>query len=118
MRKTPSKDLCAKLLAQRIGRERGVTAQVLSAQLSVPTRALRTLISELRSEGMPICGHPTTGYYIAETAAELQSTCDFLRSRALHSLVLESRLRKCSLAQLIGQLQLELDSQPTDEVTV
>lgn len=90
---------------------------LLSAQLSVPTRALRTLISELRSEGMPICGHPTTGYYIAETAAELQSTCDFLRSRALHSLVLESRLRKCSLAQLIGQLQLELDSQPT-EVTV
>jgi hypothetical protein len=107
---TQLKDLLAKLLALRIGARNGITAERLAVMLVVTPRTLRTLISDLRNEGMAICGHPTTGYYIAETAEELQTTCDFLRSRALRSLYLESRLRKVPLAQLIGQLQLELNT--------
>ena len=105
---TPSKDLLTKLLAMRIGAARGVDARTLANMLAIEPRQIRSLITELREEGMPICGHPSTGYYIAETPAELQATCDFLRSRALKSLVLESRLRKVPLATLIGQLSLDL----------
>lgn len=106
---TNLKDLLAKRLAQRIGQAHGITAEQLATDMVILPRRLRALISELRLDGMPICGHPATGYYIAETPEELQSTCDFLRSRALHSLFLESRLRKQPLAQLIGQMQLDLE---------
>lgn len=105
---SPLKTMLAKLLALRVGKASGVTADRLASMMAVEPRHLRTLITELRNDGMAICGHPSTGYYIAETAEELQATCDFLRSRALKSLFLESRLRKVPLAQLIGQMQLDL----------
>lgn len=106
---TPLKDMLAKLLALRIGARNGATAKRLAQMLVVNERTLRNLITELRSEGMAICGTPETGYFTAETAEELQETCTFLRSRALRSLYLESRLKKIPLAQLLGQMQLELE---------
>lgn len=105
---TPLKDMLAKLLALRIGASRGITAKRLAQMLVVNERTLRNLITELREDGMAICGTPESGYFVAETAEELQHTCAFLRSRALRSLHLEARLKNIPLAQLLGQMALEL----------
>lgn len=106
---TPLKDMLAKLLALRIGARNGITAKRLAVMLVVTERNLRTLITQLRQDGMAICGTPESGYFVAETAEELQHTCAFLRSRALRSLHLEARLKKVPLAQLIGQMALDLE---------
>jgi hypothetical protein len=75
-------------------------------------RAVRKLVTELRLEGHAICAHPTSGYFLAETAEELEETCHFLRSRALSSLKAESRLRKLSMAELLGQFTLTDEGSP------
>lgn len=94
------------LLSRHIGKGNGIGVKQLAQQLDTPERTVRKLVSELRDEGHAVCGTPADGYYIAATADELQHTCDFLRSRAMHSLTLESRLRKIPLTDLIGQLHL------------
>lgn len=101
-------------LSRHIGRERGVRVDRLVAEITgellpdpAGERRVRSIISELREEGMPICARPETGYYLAETAEDVEECCRFLRSRAMHSLVLESRLRKIPLPELLGQLRLE-----------
>lgn len=94
------------VLSQRIGRDRGISAQALANRLDCPERQVRQLVTEAREEGHAVCGTPAHGYFIAETAEELEETCAFLRNRSMHSLVLEARLRKIPLADLVGQLKL------------
>lgn len=94
------------IMARHIGRGKGITANGLALQLGIPERQVRCRISELREEGIAICGHPGAGYFIAATPEELEETCQFLRSRALHSLMLESKLRNVPLPDLLGQLKL------------
>lgn len=93
-------------LAAHRGRDKGISADALAKLLKVTTRQLRKLISDARQDGTAICGHPSTGYFIAETPAELDESCAFLRQRALHSLKLESVLRGVPMPTLLGQLQL------------
>jgi len=95
------------LLEAHIGRDRGVTAKAITEALQTTERTVRELVTELRLEGIAVCGTPTDGYFIAATAEELEETCAFLRSRAMHSLVLESKLRHVPLPDLIGQLRLK-----------
>jgi biotin operon repressor len=94
-------------LQQHQGAANGITAEALAAVLDTTKRHIRTLVSELRLEGIAVCGHPKTGYFIAANDAEIEDTCKFLRSRALHSLTLESRLRKVTLPDLLGQMRLK-----------
>jgi DNA-binding transcriptional regulator LsrR (DeoR family) len=94
-------------MAHHIGKGRGIRAAELSAQLGIPDRQVRFLVSEAREEGIAICGTPATGYYVASSSEELQETLDFLKERALHSLHLASRLSKITMADLVGQLHLE-----------
>lgn len=94
-------------LQGHLGSDQGITAEQLAAQCETTKRAVRSAVTELRLEGVGICGHPKTGYYIAANDEEIEATCAFLRSRALHSLTLESRLRKCTLPDLLGQLHLK-----------
>lgn len=101
-----SKTELANILARHTGRENGITANNLAGLLQALPRTVRSLVSDLRMEGMAVCGHPTTGYYIAATAEELDETCKFLRRRALHSLTLESKLRNVPMEDLVGQLHL------------
>lgn len=96
----------AAALQRHIGATNGIRADDLAAELHVPVRHLRDLITALREEGTAICGKPETGYYIAANAEELEETCQFLRSRAMHSLHLEARLRRIPLPDLLGQLKL------------
>lgn len=100
-------DLLMKL-QQHIGRSAGINAAALAAALMhIPTRQVRTLVTELRMEGYAICGYPGEGYYIAANAAELEETCQFLRGRAMHSLSAEAALRRIPMADLLGQMRLK-----------
>lgn len=94
------------VLAFHHGRDRGISAEQLEKVTGVPQRRLRVLISELREEGLAICGKPETGYFMATSADELDESCQFLRHRAMRSLQLEARMRKISLPELVGQLKL------------
>ena len=93
-------------LSGHIGKGRGITARHLAGRIDSPERNVRLLVTELRSDGVAVCGTPRDGYYIAETAEELEETCNFLRGRAMCSLVIEATLRKVPLADLLGQLKL------------
>jgi hypothetical protein len=78
------------------------------------TRKLRTLITELRREGVPICSVSTAsggGYYLASVGSELDDYCKRVRQRALKLLKMESNLRKISMPKLLHQIQLNLDTE-------
>ena len=92
------------LAARHSGREKGITARRLARLAGVTERTLRLLISAARDEGIAIAGTPSTGYYIATEPQEVEECCRFLRARAMHSLVIEARLRKVAMPELLGQL--------------
>lgn len=93
-------------LAGHIGAGRGIHVIDLARDLGVRRRLIRASVSRLRNDGIAVCATPREGYYLAATEEELARSCEFLRARALHSLTLESRLRKIPLPDLIGQLKL------------
>lgn len=99
-------DLSA-ILMRHLGRGNGITAKQLAAQLDVPPRWIRHLITELREDGVAVCGHPSSGYFIAENDAELEETCEFLYHRAMHSLSLIAKFKNVALPELRGQLRLK-----------
>lgn len=94
-------------LAPHVGKRAGIAVKALADALNTSPRQIRKLVTELRLEGIAVCGHPKTGYFIAAEAGELEDTCKFLRSRALHSLTLESKLRHVPLPDLLGQMHLK-----------
>lgn len=95
------------VLSQHIGRDAGISVDLLANLTGMHPRLIRTCVSQLRGDGIAICGHPTSGYYIAKTAEEIEETCQFLRTRAMHSLLLEAKLRRLPLPDLLGQLRLK-----------
>ena len=94
-------------LQRHIGEANGITAAALATELGVEKRRVRALVTELRLDGTAVCGHPKTGYFIAATGEEIEATCQFLRARAMHSLTLESAMRKTTLGELLGQMRLK-----------
>lgn len=107
MSAAPNKAHLAAYLQLHIGKDRGITAAAIAVALGCNERQVRLMVTELREDGVAVCGHPASGYFIAATPGELEETCAFLRSRAMHSLVLESKLRHVPLPDLIGQLRLK-----------
>lgn len=114
MSSTPiSRDAVLQALSRHIGKARGISATDLVREITqdllcdaAAERLLRSCVSELRGEGIAVCAHPKLGYFIAETPDEVELCCQFLRSRAMHSLSLESKLRKIPLPDLLGQLRV------------
>lgn len=94
------------ILSCHIGKGNGIRVNRLAVMLSTKERHVRTLVTELRNEGHAICGTPKDGYYIAANPDELEQTCKLLRDRSMHSLRLESRLRRIPLPDLLGQLHV------------
>lgn len=107
-----TRDMLLVALREHIGRARGVTVTALAREvLGVePTRGderlVRKLVVELRLEGHHVCAHPASGYYLAETADELDDTLAFLRDRALSSLQQIAAMKRVSVPDLWGQLRL------------
>ncbi|MEW6314322.1 MAG: hypothetical protein AB1513_09835 [Pseudomonadota bacterium] len=101
-----TKDDLLALLSQHIGAENGLPAQCFAVMLGIHERQIRKFVTELRENGVAVCGTPQDGYFIAATAEELEATCQFLRSRSMHTLRLEACMRKLPMPDLIGQLKL------------
>lgn len=74
-------------------------------------RPLRSLITELRRDGVAICSSNSKnsgGYWLASAGSELNDYCQKLRIRALKVLGMEAKIRKMTLPDLMGQVQLDL----------
>lgn len=112
MHTTPKLDAMAILVLHHLqshkGKRQGISAAALSQATGLPERPQRSAISLLREAGHAVVGTPDSGYYMAQNADELNECCAFLRSRSMHSLVIEARLKKLSLPALLGQIGLEL----------
>lgn len=99
-------------LRDHIGRRKGVTAAALCRQVlgrepdGGDERQLRDVVTELRRAGHHVCAHPSDGYYLAETAEELDATCAFLYGRAMSALEQIAAMRRVSVPDLRGQLKL------------
>jgi hypothetical protein len=108
------------VLANHIGAANGVTITQLAIECAgtvvrteshetlAQQRHLRKLVEELRIEGHHICASPSRGYYMAETTDELEDTCAFLFTRAMTSLRQVSAMKRISLPDLAGQLNMRL----------
>lgn len=100
-------DVLAKL-ATHIGKRNPIGGEDLARQLGIPSRMLRKHITTLINvDGIGICGHPATGYYIASSPDELENTINFHKGRALHELKKASSLSGLPLEELLGQMHLE-----------
>lgn len=75
------------------GQHNGKDVKTLAFEVGTTERAIRQLVDDLIESGVPVCAHPKTGYYIPETEAEVQATCQWLHGRAVHTLGKISRLR-------------------------
>lgn len=93
-------------MAPHQGRDKGIASQDLADALGMNRRRMRKVISDARCEGVLICGHPKVGYWMPATAEELRMATAFLETRALHSLMLLSRMRGLGMPELLGQLRL------------
>jgi hypothetical protein len=76
------------------------------------TRALRTAITKLREEGVPVCSVATSyggGYYLAAAGSELAGYLRRSERRALLILMRNSRIKKISLPEYLGQMKLDME---------
>ena len=94
------------LTTHHVGAESGISAQALARAAGVPERSVRYAVEAARAAGHGICAHPANGYFMPASAAEIERTCQFLRARALTSLVQVAALNKISLKAAIGQLEI------------
>ncbi|BBO74428.1 hypothetical protein DSCW_18450 [Desulfosarcina widdelii] len=77
------------------------------------TKALRRIITELRSTGMAICSEVSStngGYWLAASDSEIRAYCEKHKKRALGILSRIAKIRKISLPEYLGQMQLELEA--------
>ena len=104
-------------LTQHIGKDNGITVADLAMKCidGMPCkgdeRMVRKVIEELRLKGHHICAHPSTGYYVAVTDDDLNDTCVYLYKRAMTSLTQVAAMKRISLPDLAGQLNLQLHNQ-------
>jgi len=108
---TPS--LVLDVLGDHVGPDNGISARDLVAKVCHVTtaageRQLRKVIEQLRLAGHAVAAHPSTGYFLAKTDADLDGTCEFLYARAMTSLAQVAALRRVALPDLRGQLRLSL----------
>ena len=76
------------------------------------TRALRTTITKLREDGVPICSVATSsggGYYLAAAGSELAAYLRRTERRALKMLHRNARIKKISLPDYLGQMKLNME---------
>lgn len=107
------------VLAMHVGREHAIDmgdlytrvfGRMVSHKIN-DSRDIRKLITALRRKGIPIGSTSKRdggGYYLVRASSELDEYCSALRKRALRALVMEARLRKMSMPELLGQMQMNL----------
>jgi hypothetical protein len=102
-------------LKELIGARRGKTNAIPRAKLmelfdGLCERDVRRAIKHLVMEhGVPIAsGHG--GYFTPVTPEEIDQACRYYHGYAMACLTVESRLRGCSLPELVGQIEMEFNS--------
>jgi len=102
-------------LVELLGARRGAANAITRAQLQecldgVCDRKMRMAIKHLKDEhGVPIASGPS-GYYTPVTPEEVKKTCDYYHSYAMSMLSSESRLRGCSLPDIVNQLKIDFEN--------
>ncbi len=103
-------------LVELIGARRGAGNAIPRENLCealdyVGERAIRQAIKHLVTEhGVAIASGPE-GYYTPVTPEELARCCDYYHSYAMSCLTVESRLRKVSMPELLGQIRMQFAEQ-------
>lgn len=75
-------------------------------------RAIKHLVME---HGIPIAS-TCSGYFTPVTPDEIVRASKYYHSYAMACLTAESRLRKCSMADLIGQIKLNFTAESAENV--
>jgi hypothetical protein len=112
-----------KVLAHHHGRARAISMRALyeavfGGQLNDKingSRKLRTLVTSLRREGIPICSTADSnggGYYLVSGSSDLMDYAKRLRIAGLKKLAIAARLEKKSLPELLGQISVALAREP------
>ena len=110
------------ILSRHVGQERSIDMGELYSRVFGEsythkinhTRRLRTIITALRQKGIPIGSTAAKnggGYYLVRAGSELDEYCGRLRRAALNKLALESKLRKLSLPELLGEMQFNFTAE-------
>jgi hypothetical protein len=100
-------------LTRHVGREAGVTARELVVEIcgawsAGAERELREVVVELRTQGIAVCAHPASGYFIARDQAELQLCINFLVERIRTTAGQVRQLQRLAKPDLHGQRRLML----------
>jgi len=77
------------------------------------TRKLRTLVTEMRREGVAICSTAFSvggGYYLAAGGSELKDYLRRTKVQALKKLARVAKIQRVSLPELLGQMRLEMEA--------
>jgi hypothetical protein len=78
------------------------------------TRALRRLITVMRTEGVPICSVSTTsggGYFLAAAGSELVNYLRRTERRALQILMRNAKIKRISLPNYLGQIRMNMEGE-------
>lgn len=94
----------------RQGRERAITGRELEMYTGIDWRTCRDIIKTLvEAYGKRIGSVPGSppGYFVIATAGELEDVCSRYRGQALSLLRREAILRRMSVRELLGQMELQ-----------
>jgi len=106
-------------LVELIGARRGAGNAIPRAELCaildyIGERKIRQAIKHLVIEhGIPIASG-MTGYYTPVTADEVVQACEYYHSYAMACLTVESRLKRCSLPEILEQLKIDFATDPVE----
>ena len=98
-------------LQQHRGRDRAVTKEAICEATGLEERAFRAAKKALvEIYGKRIGSAPTRppGYFLVESAPELDDVCNRYHGQALSLLRTEAALRRVALWELLGQMHLRL----------
>lgn len=92
-------------------RREAIRVRDLAERLKIDERRMRQVINRLRLMGYRIgsSSNPPPGYFHIKTIEDLDETCRMFQNRALDELYICSRIKKCSLPDIMRQMKLELE---------
>jgi len=104
-----------KILEPRQGKENAISRVSLVEAINcnrplfpIGERDIRSTIKHLVTQHGERIGSCHRGYFMVETSDELEGVCKYYHGYALSSLFVEAKLRRKSLAEMLGQLSLEI----------
>lgn len=97
------------ILNSHVGRANAVRASELAKTLRWSLLNVAREVWGFKMIGLAICGDLKSGYYIAESADDLLEICSDMRSRALHALRMEARLRGVPCVDVLSGIAADLE---------